>query len=50
VIWPLAIVMATGALLGGTLGGRLAGRIKPSTLRWTVVTIGVIVAVIYFAR
>jgi hypothetical protein len=50
VIWPLAIVMATGALLGGTLGGRLAGRIKPSTLRWTVLTIGVIVAVIYFVR
>jgi hypothetical protein len=42
--------MAVGALIGGTLGGKLAGRIKPSTLRWTVVTIGVIVAVIYFAR
>jgi hypothetical protein len=50
VVWSAALVMAVGALIGGTLGGRLAGRIKPSTLRWTVVTIGVIVAVIYFAR
>ncbi len=50
VIWPAALVMAVGALIGGTLGGKLAGRIKPSTLRWTVVTIGVIVSIIYFVR
>jgi uncharacterized membrane protein YfcA len=50
VVWSAAIVMAAGALVGGVLGGRLAGRIKPSTLRWTVVSIGVIVAVIYFVR
>ncbi|NOH01202.1 MAG: sulfite exporter TauE/SafE family protein [Chloroflexi bacterium] len=50
VLWAAALVMAVGALLGGWLGGKLAGKIKPSTLRWTVVTIGVIVAVIYFVR
>jgi uncharacterized membrane protein YfcA len=50
VVWSAALVMAVGALIGGTLGGRLAGRIKPSTLRWTVVTIGVIVSIIYFVR
>ncbi|MFZ5904543.1 MAG: sulfite exporter TauE/SafE family protein [Chloroflexota bacterium] len=50
VVWSVALVMAVGALLGGTLGGRLAGRIKPSTLRWTVVTIGVIVSIVYFVR
>jgi uncharacterized protein len=50
VLWPVAIVMAAGALIGGTLGGKLAGRIKPSTLRWTVVTIGVIISIIYFVR
>ncbi|MBL8056812.1 MAG: sulfite exporter TauE/SafE family protein, partial [Anaerolineales bacterium] len=32
------------------VGGRLAGKIKPATLRWVVVTIGVIVSVIYFVR
>jgi uncharacterized membrane protein YfcA len=50
VVWSAALVMAIGALVGGVLGGRLAGRIKPSTLRWTVVTIGVIISIIYFVR
>ena len=48
VIWPVALVMAVGALIGGNLGGRLAGRVRPGTLRWMVVTIGVVVAIIYF--
>jgi uncharacterized membrane protein YfcA len=50
VVWPVALVMAVGALIGGTLGGKLAGKIKPSSLRWTVVTIGVIISIIYFIR
>jgi len=43
-------VMAVGALIGGALGGRLAGRIAPSTLRWAVVSIGVILSIVYFIR
>jgi len=50
VVWSVALVMAVGALIGGALGGRLAGKIKPSTLRWTVVTIGVMISIIYFVR
>jgi len=50
VLWPAALVMALGALAGGVLGGKLAGRIKASTLRWTVVVIGVILSIIYFMR
>jgi uncharacterized membrane protein YfcA len=50
VVWPVAMVMAVGALAGGALGGRMAGRISPAVLRWTVVTIGVIVAMIYWVR
>src|SRR5215204_1311080 len=50
VLWSAALVMAVGALLGGVLGGKLAGRVKPSTLRWTVVVIGVIISLIYFLR
>jgi uncharacterized membrane protein YfcA len=50
VLWPAALVMAVGALAGGALGGRLAGRIKPVTLRRIVVTVGLLVAVVYFAR
>ena len=50
VVWPAALVMAVGALIGGVLGGRLAGYVKPSTLRWTVVVIGVFIAIVYFVR
>jgi len=50
IVWLIALVMAAGALIGGTLGGRLAGHIKPDTLRWTVVSIGIVLAVVYFTR
>jgi uncharacterized membrane protein YfcA len=50
VVWGVALVMAVGALIGGILGGRLAGYVKPATLRWTVVIIGVLISMIYFVR
>jgi uncharacterized protein len=46
VIWPVSLVMATGALLGGAAGGKFAGRINQALLRWTVVIIGLIVGII----
>jgi hypothetical protein len=49
-VWSAAIVMAAGALAGGVLGGRMAGRIKPVTLRWIVVSIGLVVSLVYFAK
>lgn len=48
--WAAVGVMMIGALAGGALGGRLAGKIPPVMLRWIVVGIGVVVAVIYFIR
>jgi len=50
VAWPVALIMAVGALLGGSLGGRLASRVSPSTLRWLVVAIGFTVGTIYLVR
>ena len=50
VVWPMVIVMAVGALAGGILGGKLSCRIKPGTLRWTIVSIGIAVALIYWGR
>jgi uncharacterized protein len=50
VVWPVALVMMACALLGGNLGGRLASRVKPAVLRWLVVAIGVLVALIYFFK
>ena len=50
VLWPVALIMMVGALLGGALGGKLAGKVKPATLRWMVVCIGVVVGVIYLIK
>ena len=50
VVWPLAAVMAVGALAGGAIGGRAAGQINPDLLRWTVVAIGLVVGVILLVR
>ncbi|MCX6081936.1 MAG: sulfite exporter TauE/SafE family protein [Chloroflexi bacterium] len=50
VVWPVVLVMAACSLFGGWLGGRLARKVKPASFRWIVVTIGVIVAVIYFIK
>ena len=50
VLWPVALIMMVGALLGGALGGKLAGKVKPATLRWMVVCIGVVVGVIYLVE
>lgn len=48
VVWPAAAIMAAGAILGGFLGGKLAGRMKPAHLRWTISTLGVVVASIFW--
>jgi uncharacterized protein len=50
IVWLMALVMAVGALVGGSLGGRLASHIKPDTLRWTVVSIGLVLSFVYFTR
>ena len=49
VIWPLALVMAVGALLGGAAGGTIAGRIV-ARLRWAIVAIGIIVGIVFLVR
>ena len=50
VIWPAALVMSIGALVGGSLGGRLAGRLPAEVLRRVVVAIGLVAAAFYFSR
>jgi uncharacterized membrane protein YfcA len=50
VIWLLAAVMAVGALLGGALGGRLVGLLSPTVLRWSVVIVGVALAIYYWMK
>lgn len=48
--WPLAGVMLVASLAGGVVGGLIASRIPPAVLRWTVVTLAVIVATGYLVR
>jgi uncharacterized membrane protein YfcA len=48
--WSVAMVMAVGALAGGIMGGKVAGRVKPATLRWIVVSIGIIVGIYYLVK
>jgi uncharacterized membrane protein YfcA len=50
IVWPVAVVMAAGALVGGAAGGRLAGRVNPETLRWTVVSLGLVIGIVLLAR
>jgi uncharacterized protein len=48
--WPIVAVMIFGSVLGGNIGGRTATLIRPGILRWAVVGIGFVVAVIYFMK
>jgi uncharacterized membrane protein YfcA len=50
IVWPVALVMAAGALLGGAAGGRLAGHINPALLRWTVVAIGCVAGIVFLIQ
>lgn len=50
VVWSVAAAMAVGALAGGVLGGKLAGKVNPNTLRYLVVSIGFMIALIYWLR
>ena len=50
VAWAAAVVMAAGALAGGSLGGHFAGRVPAGALRAVVVTLGLVVAAVYFVR
>jgi uncharacterized protein len=48
--WPVAAVMAAGAVAGGYLGGRWAGKLKPSALRVIIIVIGLAVSIYYFLK
>ena len=48
--WPVVMLLAACAALGGYLGGRLATRVRPASLRRLVVVLGLALAGYYFAR
>ncbi len=48
--WPIAGAMFAASLVGGAVGGTIASRIPPAVLRWTVVVLAVVVAIIYLVK
>jgi uncharacterized membrane protein YfcA len=50
IAWDVVAIVAIASLVGGAVGGRLASRVPEALLRWTAVTIALVVAAIYFAR
>jgi uncharacterized membrane protein YfcA len=50
VAWPIAILMAGGAIIGGYLGARLAKRIDQKILRAFIICIGLFVSAWLFTR
>ncbi len=49
VAWDAAALVAVGSVCGAALGARYGRRIPERSLRWTVVTVGVAVAVVLIA-
>jgi hypothetical protein len=50
VAWDAAALVAVGSITGAQLGARYGRRIPDQTLRWTVVTVGVAVAIVLFVK
>jgi len=45
VSWSVAGLIAAGSIIGGQVGGRIGRRLPAPALRWTIVTVGLAVAV-----
>jgi hypothetical protein len=50
VVWPIALLMAVFAIAGGYLGAVLSLRLKPQSVRWVVIAIGITCAVYFFRQ
>jgi uncharacterized protein len=50
VVWPIALLMAAGAILGGYVGARLAKRVNQRYLQLFIVAVGLFVSVWLFLR
>jgi uncharacterized membrane protein YfcA len=48
VIWPQALLMMVGAILGGYMGAHYAQRLKPRTVRYVIISIGSVMTAYFF--
>jgi uncharacterized membrane protein YfcA len=50
VAWDAAALIAAGSISGAQVGARYGRRVPDEALRWTVVTVGVIVAIVLIVK
>ncbi len=50
IVWPIALLMAAGAILGGYVGARLAKRVNQRYLQFFIIGVGLFVSVWLFFR
>jgi hypothetical protein len=50
VLWPQAVLMLVGAVVGGYGGANLAQRVNPQYVRWAVIVIGFGMSAYFFIR
>lgn len=50
VVWPLAILMTAGSIIGGYGGARSAKRVNPGLLHFCVVAVGLLVSSWFFVK
>lgn len=50
VVWPSALVMVGGSIIGGYFGAQYAKRVSPARLRQIIVTIGLVLTAYFFWR
>jgi len=50
VVWPAAIVMIVGAIIGGYAGAYYARQMNPLWVRWFVIVVGVTMTIYFFVR
>jgi uncharacterized membrane protein YfcA len=50
ILWPQALLMTVGAMLGGFTGAHFAQKFNPGKVRWLVVVVGTAMSVYFFWR
>jgi uncharacterized protein len=50
VVWPQALLMLVGALIGGYGGAWVAQKMNPQHVRWLVIAIGFAMSAYFFLR
>jgi len=50
IVWPQALLMLVGALIGGYGGAWVAQKMNPQHVRWLVIAIGFAMSAYFFVR